>query len=206
MVHRRSTETRHAAEMLGNEPEALSRVIVRDRVLVDRCLAGEVAAWEELYQRHHHGLLTAIQGMFGSRPPDANLTEEIAARVWYAVVANNAQLLDRFDVSRGCRLATYLAMIAKSEASSLFRSERRRRKREKTVSRRELKAIRSEETESGIEWREFLLALTPREREFLNSFLIGRPNLPLTENFSPANRWQLSSRIHSKLKRHIARR
>ncbi len=180
------------------------QAIAQDRALVDRCLAGRNSAWDELYQRHHRRLLAAIRAMLRSLKPDVNLTEEIAARVWYALVANDAQLLDRFDVNRGCRLSTYLAMIARSEASSLFRSERRRKKREQFASRVNRTRFVSEDETTRLDWQEFLSELTPREREFLVSFLVSHPNHRQQPQFSATNRWQLSSRIQHKLERHVA--
>ncbi len=182
----------------------LQQAITRDRALVDRCLAGRSSAWDELYRRHHSRLLAAIRAMIRSPKPDVNLTEEIAARVWYALVANNAQLLDRFDVKRGCRLSTYLAMIARSEASSLFRSERRRRKREQFASRADRTRMATGEGSTRIDWQEFLPTLTPREREFLLAFLVAHPQQHEKSMFSATNRWQLSSRIQHKLERHMA--
>lgn len=181
----------------------LQQAIAQDRALVDRCLAGRSSAWDELYRRHHNRLLAAIRAMIRSPKPDVNLTEEIAARVWFALVANNAQLLDRFDVKRGCRLSTYLAMIARSEASSLFRSERRRRKRERFASRADRTRMSPGEGSTRIDWQEFLLELTPREREFLLAFLVAHPQQHEKSMFSATNRWQLSSRIQHKLERHV---
>ena len=37
------------------------------------------------------------------------------------------KLLGKFDVARGCRLSTFLSVLAKNETRVLLRSERRRR-------------------------------------------------------------------------------
>ena len=95
-----------------------------DRQLIDLALAGDATAWEGLYQQCHRPLITAIRGMLRGRAVDTNLVDELAARVWYAVVREQGELLTRFDPARGCRLTTYLATIAKDEAGRLFRSER----------------------------------------------------------------------------------
>ena len=74
--------------------------ICADGLLAKRCLAGEVAAWEQLYAQCHEPLLVSIRIMLGSQSADANLVDEIAARVWYALVANDGELLSRYKPSR----------------------------------------------------------------------------------------------------------
>ena len=58
------------------------------------------AAWparwphgRRLYAQCHEPLLLSIRIMLGPRNTDANLVDEIAARVWYALVANDGELL-----------------------------------------------------------------------------------------------------------------
>ena len=53
-------------------------------MLVDRCLLGEVAAWEEIYRQCHDPLCAAIKSLLGPGFHDPNLVDDIAARVWYA--------------------------------------------------------------------------------------------------------------------------
>ena len=69
-------------------------------MLAKRCLSGEVAAWEELYAQCHEPLLVSIRIMLGPQSADATLVDEIAARVWYALVANDGELLSRYKPSR----------------------------------------------------------------------------------------------------------
>jgi len=179
------------------------RAIAADRALIDRCLAGEVEAWDALYRRCHHGLLAAIRTMFGSRQWDPNLVDEIAARVWFSVLTNDCELLARFDPGRGCRLTTYLATIARSEATTLFRSERRRRLRERMVSRPNEDTTDADEATAAMELGEFVQHLTPREMEFFQQFLLAAPGLERAGTYTDTNRWQLSSRIQGKLRRHF---
>ncbi len=80
--------------------DAAEAFLQADRQLVDRCLAGEVAAWEEFYAQCHKPLGTAIRIMLG-RPHDPNLVAEIAARVWYALVAKDGELLARYSPAYG---------------------------------------------------------------------------------------------------------
>lgn len=85
---------------------------IADLHLVDRCLNGEVAAWEELYAQCHEPLCTAIRSKLRQGITDPNLVDEMAARVWYAVVKNDGELLSRYDPERGGRVITFLRAIA----------------------------------------------------------------------------------------------
>lgn len=180
-----------AAAPLG----AISVLVQQDRQLVDRCVMGEPAAWDELYRKFHGGLLHSIRQLFGGREWDANVVEEVAARVWYAVVANQGELLGRFDPQRGCRLATFLAAIARSQALGMFRAERRRRRRERVAVRRD-----NHESSDNAWIQEFHDGLTPREKQFLDQSLLSVDG----EQFTAANTWQLRSRIRSKLRKFLA--
>jgi DNA-directed RNA polymerase specialized sigma24 family protein len=182
--------------------------VAADRHLVDRCVAGDAEAWEDLYERFHDLLLVSIKLMFGPRDWDPNLIEEVAARVWYAVVSNDAQLLDQFDPARGCRLTTFLATIAKSEASVYFRSERRRRVRERIASRPDEELDQGNGDWTLAELREFVTQLTPKENAFLKEFLLtpsGQNGLNGHEHdCSDANRWKLASRVRKKLLEYLS--
>jgi DNA-directed RNA polymerase specialized sigma24 family protein len=104
--------------------------------------------------------------------------------------------LDRFDAARGCRLTTFLAAIARSEAASLLRSERRRRRREKIASRSEATFTSADQTSAPL--LELHDILTPREREFVDSCLAADDS---KMEISDANRWQLRHRVREKLER-----
>ena len=69
-----------------------------DQALIDRCLEGEVAAWEQLYHVHHGPLCTSIKAILGGPQSDPELVDEIAAMVWYALVAKDGALLGRFEL------------------------------------------------------------------------------------------------------------
>lgn len=174
----------------------------RDRLLVDRCLAADPNAWAELYDRFHRGLLASVNLMFRPCELDSDVIEEIVARVWYAIVANGAELLSRFDPERNCRLSTYLATIARHEAHGLFRSERRRRRREGVASRPNWEDAFAAEQYTQAEIDEFLETLTPREREFCEEVLL-LGDRESEEQFSQTNAWKLRSRIHQKLRTYL---
>jgi DNA-directed RNA polymerase specialized sigma24 family protein len=155
----------HAASQSPDGPAA-------DRRLVDRCLSGEREAWRELFGQQHHHLLASIRRMFGPAANDVNQVEEIAARVWFALFAEQGRLLDQFDVRQSCRLSTYLSALARTTAIEMFRSDKRRRRREAAVSRLEGQAC--EPVQYACLWRgEFLDFLTPREREYFNILLLN---------------------------------
>jgi DNA-directed RNA polymerase specialized sigma24 family protein len=177
------------------------RTIQADAKLVARCSVGEVAAWEELYAQCHEPLCSSIRGLLGPLS-DPNLVDEIAARVWYALVANDGALLARYSPGRGARLITYMRALAKDEICRHFRSELRRRERE-------LVALRNKSPQHGIDlaqsvhaMEEFLATLTPHERGFCQDFLLTEP-ADSPDRFSPSSIWQLTHRIYQKLLRFV---
>jgi len=183
-----------------------SRDVLADAALARRCVAGEVAAWEQLYALCHPPLLAAIESMLRAPPRDPTLIDEIAARVWYALVENDGELLEKFDPARGARLITFMRALAKDEISRHFRAERRRRERESG-------AVHDRTQQSTAEARahfsEFLSTLTPHERQFAADYLLSTPpgaGGPLQKPHSPANIWQLTRRIHRKLLGYLGRK
>jgi DNA-directed RNA polymerase specialized sigma24 family protein len=212
--HRRGKSTIHSCQAVSVDSkvatldappltaEAAPSAPMADRQLVDRCLAGDSKAWEEVYFQFHDRLLASIRNMLGAHRADPNLVDEIAARVWYAVVANDSRLLARFQPQRGCRLSTFLATIARGQAVAVLRSERRRRDRELVVSRADVQSPEESLENMLVQLDEFLGTLTRRERQFCAEIL-----LELTDGsdgeFSQANAWQLRSRISSKLRKFV---
>jgi hypothetical protein len=190
------TAESHAADVAGLRADAL---------LAKRCLAGEVAAWEQLYAQCHEPLLISIRMMLGPQNADASLVDEIAARVWYALVANDGALFSRYKPSRGARLITFMRARATTEIARYIRSEVRRRKRE-------LVALRNRPQHQGQDGAqpvnvlgEFLGTLTPCEQVFCNDQLLGEPSDAADQPYSTANIWQLSHRIRRKLLRFLGR-
>ena len=175
-----------------------------DLHLVDRCLNGEVAAWEELYAQCHEPLCAAIRAKLRHGITDPNLVDELAARVWYAVVTNDGELLARYDPKRGGRVGTFLRAIARDEIGRHFRGERRRMERE-VASLREHSHNPLKEVGVPIaaSFNEFVQTLTPHEQNFCESYLMaetGDTELALkSSRYSPANIWQLTHRIYKKM-------
>ncbi len=177
-----------------------------DRALVDRCLTGDVSAWEDLYGKCHPPLLLAIRVFLGRNASKQDLVEDIAAKVWFTVIDGQSKLLGRFDSGRGCRLTTFLAGVAKNEVSRHFRAERRRQSREALASRArygsEGGVCNGSLAASDIALAEFLSTLTPREREFCEGYLLGTVE-SAEASYSAANRWQLQHRVRCKLWRFL---
>jgi hypothetical protein len=192
-----------------------------DRKLIDQALGGVAGAWDVLYHRCHQPLLTAIRAIVGPRSADPNLVDELAARVWYAVVRDQGRLLDRFDPRRECTLTTYLALLAKDEASRLFRSERRRRRREAVVAGASNDAESPANSRhlgtSAITLEEFARTLTPAEKSFYDDIVLrdngdtpdssatgaNRPRIHRASEMTQSNQWQLNHRVRRKLERFL---
>jgi len=170
-----------------------------DRLLAERCLAGEVAAWEELYGRFHRPLCAAISRMLGPGGSDLSRVDEIAARVWYALVRNDGELLNRFDPARHTRLGTFLRGLARIEIMQYFRAEYRRRAQEAAAACRESGGSADSDFHVAALIEDFVTTLTAGEQEFLEEHLLGPPGRSGRE-LSQANFWQRCSRIRAKLK------
>jgi DNA-directed RNA polymerase specialized sigma24 family protein len=169
-----------------------------DRRLVEQCLAGDEAAWDELYRRHHPILLRIIKALLFSKTGRADLVEEIAARVWFSLVSENGRRLGLYDAGQGCRLITFLAAMARNEILQHIRAERRRRIREQFASQPESVSPLLNDWQGKNLVEEFVKTLTPREREFFRSNLLNiSSDAP---NFTTSNSWQLKHRVHRKLK------
>jgi DNA-directed RNA polymerase specialized sigma24 family protein len=168
----------------------------QDQQIIDRCLAGEVAAWEELYTQCHGPLVALIKGMLYSA--DTNLVDEIAARVWYALVAKDGALLARFDPSRGARLITFMRAIARDEAKRYFRSEVRRKERE-TIATREKPASIPHGPASHLLVEEFLTTLSPEDRTFCLQHVLATPGQDAAALPSRPAGWQHTHRLYRKI-------
>jgi hypothetical protein len=189
----------------GPQPVAASDVAgaQADRNLVERCLAGEVRAWEELYHQYHAPLCVAVKSLMGLGYCDPNLIDEIAARVWYALVRNDGQLLDRFDPSLDLRLGAFLRGLARVEIMQHFRSERRRRVRETQVGQKPLHDSSLSDWQIDAMLDEFASTLTPGEQRFMEEYLLSLPQEdsdPDQPTLSDANIWQRCHRIRTKLR------
>jgi DNA-directed RNA polymerase specialized sigma24 family protein len=173
-------------------------------VLIERCKAGDTAAWQEIYERYHSGLLRRIRSTLGSRARDENLVEEIAAKVWFALLDKNSRLLRKYRQQAENRFSAYLAGIARNEVLSYLRAERRRQRREvlhvAMGTPREHPQSSPEQMQLAA-WSEFVEALTPCERSFLKRCLQSERGH--RDTLTAANRWQLCHRIRRKIRLHF---
>ena len=185
--------------------DASKALLQADRRLADRCLAGEVAAWEEFYAQCHDPLCTAIRIMLGRPHGDPNLVDEIAARVWYALVANDGKLLARYSPECGARLITFMRALARDEICRHFRAEIRRRQRECSSLRERSQRGGIDAGQSAIGLPDFLATLTPQEHSFCCEVLLAEPIPGGDISRSASNIWQLTHRVYKKLLHFLAR-
>jgi len=172
---------------------------------VIRCLAGDAAAWSEMYHRFHERLVSSIRAYLGKARQDIHLIDEISARVWYALVRNDFELLAKFDPERGCRLTTFMSLLAKTEIRLLMRSERRRRMREQVVSKPEASSLASGAA-AVLHDAEFIATLSPSERMFFFDVLVAVNENGHPGSYSLQNHWQLRHRVRKKLQRFLGGR
>lgn len=169
-----------------------------DRALVAAAIEGNPGAWSHLYERFHDRLLSASRVILRRYNADSHLIDEIAARVWYALIKDDFDLLRRYDANRGCRFSTFLSLLAKNETKMFLRSERRRRDRERASSRTLDQIAQLEFDNQSAE--EFLLTLTPTERTFYQKVLVHSDEpAEGTSDYSSSNVWQLTRRVKKKL-------
>ncbi len=111
--------TVHSVEIPADEAPHLNA----DQALVDRCRAGDGEAWAEIHTKCQGHLVRQIRFTLGERARDATLVEEIAARVWYTLFADDGYLLGRYQPIKGAGLEKYLAAIARFEVMRHQRGE-----------------------------------------------------------------------------------
>ncbi len=160
------------------EDEAEQRIAATmqyDLELASRCVAGEVAAWEDLYQQCHDPLRAAARMMLGSSGCDSDLVDEMVARVWFKVVDKDGQLLTRYDPRRGARLLTFLKAITRTVVSDYFRAEHSLHKREMAASDEKPQWKSPEHREPFALLGEFLDTLTCGEKQFCDEVLLASP-------------------------------
>jgi hypothetical protein len=174
-----------------------------DQLLIERCLAGEVSAWAELYNQHHTPLCASIKSLIGPGYCDPNLIDEIAARVWYALVKNDGRLLDRFDPNMNLRLGAFFRGLARIEIMQYFRAERRRHVREAQAGRKTVDNSSLSDWQLDAMLDEFTTTLTLGEQRFLEEYLLSMDQKEAEADspaLSDANIWQRRHRIRSKLR------
>lgn len=178
-----------------------------DRRLVEECLRGDATAWETLYRQCHPAILATARAVCAARRDWRDVSDEIAARVWYKLVCDDYRLLRLFAFDRGTSLSTYVAAICRNQALNFGREERRRRNREVTSDtpdecRRENR-VRVASGHLDVSFTGFLETLTPRERHLLRSLLFDENSFVSNGSLSACNLRQIRSRLHRKLARYL---
>ena len=186
---------------LGND-----EFLAADARLVERCIQGEVTAWEELYLKCHAPLCTSIRIRLGRLGADAQLVDELAARVWYLLVADDGEQLPKYRAYQKS-IQTYVRLIARRVIADYFRTERRRLKNEIFSLMHKSSGETAAHADSlPILVGEFLALLTPRERIFCFDYLQISPDdkqMKSDKPYSPANIWQLTRRVYKKFLNYI---
>lgn len=168
-----------------------------------RCLTGEESAWEKLFRRCHPPLLEAIGFLLGAAAKDGHQAEEIAARVWYALLRDQGRLLARYDPDRDSSLRAFFAGLARIEMMRHQRSERRRKRHELKGGRRLLEEPGTSDSEVLALIDEFAATLTPGEKEFMEDYLTSPQegnNGAHGGKLSETSIWQRRHRIRRKLR------
>ena len=178
-----------------------------DRLLVGRCLAGEPAAWEEIYGQYHAPLCALIRSQMSPDCCDPNVIDEIAARVWYDLVKDDGRLLARFDPCRDVRLGAFLRGLARIEILRYRRGEHRRCDGEAKVRANHRQHAPLSEYQVDALLNDFVATLTPNERLFLQDYAlfpsVEGTNTDSTEP-SDSSKWQRCHRIRLKLRAFFA--
>jgi len=178
------------------KPEQLAHIC--DKHLLDRCHDGDERAWAEVHRRCHSYLLDQIRYSLGDQARDADLVDEIEARVWYNVLCDDRRLLRRYEPHRGNGLDKFLAAFARFEVLRYRRGERRRRQRERdTLLVRHIAQTDDRLRDIHLDMGQFIDLLTRREKQYYTSVLLGNNGVDL--HLSALNSWQLRYRIRKKL-------
>jgi DNA-directed RNA polymerase specialized sigma24 family protein len=164
--------------------------------LVAQCLQGQDTAWETLFHLYHPRLVNIIKALIHNEG-GMEQAEEIAARVWGSLCAEEYVRLRRYTPGSGC-LLSYLASMARRQIWRMKRTETSRHSRECNVARRE---GAWDDIGGEVAIQEFLATLTRREREFCLSELLNQARPASRSSISRANNWQLRCRVLKKFRR-----
>jgi DNA-directed RNA polymerase specialized sigma24 family protein len=173
------------------------------RQIVKRCLAGDERAWERLYRRFHPRLRKAIELRLGSDGRDVDAVEEIASRVWYALLRDDCRLLASYDADRGTPLDAFLIGLARIETTRYVNQERGSMSKEFIRWRRALQEQRVSDWEVILMMNEFVSTLTANGKEHLEGVLAAPAETESAGdpgNLSPCALRQRRHRLRRKLK------
>lgn len=181
----------------------MGETVERDESVIARCLAGDQAAWTELYHLCHRRLLAVAHETLGALDNRRDASEEVAARVWMQLVNSDFSLLRAYDSTRNCRFTTYITAICRHQALNYQKSQRRRRMHEVSVEKVDaLDPSFAGPASPEVNWlpSDFLDLLTSRERSFCAVYLMSATSGEHHElKLSQCNIRQLRRRVRQKL-------
>jgi DNA-directed RNA polymerase specialized sigma24 family protein len=170
-----------------------------DVQLVQRCLAGEQEAWEELRRRHIPALARFIQQQLHGRKSARARAEEMAEEVLESLLVPTPARLRRFQATRA-PFPAYLRMLALQAVYLECRQDKRRKGRESALGQRDPADTWADDATTALLREEFVASLTPRELKYYRKELLGVPDPAGPCYFSPAQGYKLRQRILKKVK------
>jgi DNA-directed RNA polymerase specialized sigma24 family protein len=171
-----------------------------DYALVQRCLAGDEEAWARLYRRFHPHLLRVVARMLRCRD-DAELVEEIAHQVWFALVVGDGRRLRAYDPGRAS-LETFLNTLARRAVIDHRRLLCRGGARQRRLEPRH-GARRGQPLPLAAWLAEFAGRLSERERLFFEEHLLGGAPEASLGPLTGVNFRKLKQRVRHKLRRFL---
>lgn len=174
-----------------------------EAALIARCLKGEEAAWKEFYDTHTPDFRRLVRYFLAKDRRTADTVDEIVARVWYALLRDDARLLHRcLDCQRKCPRC-FLAGVVRMEVRKYVRSEMDRARHGERFAQccRGCGASPPSNLEVAALLNEFATTLNAKELDFLESYLLGHPGGGC--RLSDANVWQRRHRLRVKLKQFL---
>jgi DNA-directed RNA polymerase specialized sigma24 family protein len=168
------------------------------RVLVDRCLAGDGQAWNDLVRRFQPGLMSTVQRLLGKKARDAILVGDLVQEVWVLLWKNSCRLLRKFDGDKG-DLPAYLASLARQKVHHYFLTlNRKKNLHQLSLSHRQFDDLEIWEAPLDQLLRDFCPCLTPNERELVFEMALGNQQSAFSQDYasklerSVLKKWKLS--------------
>jgi DNA-directed RNA polymerase specialized sigma24 family protein len=150
----------------------------REYDLVQRALTGDEYAWYLLFHDQQPRLIAKVRQLLGPRHRHDDLAEEVAARVWSAVLADDFRLLRAYDPQRG-RLGTFLGRRVSLEMLVVLRARAIRFRHESRYRSCHTEEVTLPPLPEELVWQEILMQLTERERSYLQRHLLHNSTAPL---------------------------
>ncbi len=169
----------------------------RDQRLVRECMAGDAAAWRRLYASYYARLVAyagAVLRREGRR--DANLADEMAERVFVALLIGPRPLLEQYDPAQA-PLWEYLKALGRRRLRALLRDRHERQARMTPLPSPPLPDPRADTVPLQTLVEELRVQLPPRQQEFLQAYAdtgLG-DKVP---GFTDSAAWKMKERIEQR--------